>query len=575
MNLGDANLACATALVDELVAGGMRHACLSPGSRSTPLALALARHPRITLHVHLDERSSAFFAVGIAKALRAPVGVACTSGTAAAELLPAVVEASRSRAPLFVLTADRPPRLRGTGANQTIDQVELYGSHARSYLETPVPRGAGDAQAWREAGSRAVLASGGVQPGPVHVNCPFEEPLVPSTETSPSANAAANALRDREHDRDPGRDSEPEPEDVRRAGAMLTGRRAVAVIGTSPWTPPRETVDLAGKLRWPVLAEPTSDVRRPDPARGAVLAAGQALIRCESFSRGHRPEVVLQLGANPISRATQSFVAAAELVIVVDSLNPDPEGRADLRIRCDPERFARRIGAKGLDAAPPRWTDAWHVADAAARHALDDALDARGEPTELRIARDLAASVPDGGTLFVGNSMPARDLDYAMAPRDGLRVLANRGASGIDGLVSSALGAAAVTPTVALIGDLSFVYDAGALLWNGRRGIDATFVVPNNGGGAIFSFLGQRDLPEFEPLFATPHGLDLGAVSAASGAGHERVERMSEFVRAVERAREARGIRVVEVVVDPQLNRERHDEVQVAVDGAVGRAGRG
>ena len=181
MATGDVSLACATALIDELVAGGMRHACVSPGSRSTPLALALERHAGVTVHVHLDERSSAFFALGLAKALRRPVAVACTSGTAAAELFPAVVEASQARVPLYLLTADRPPRLRGTGANQTIDQVRLFGTYPRAYLDRRrCPRRRTTRSTWRRIGREAVAACGGPQPGPVHINCSFEEPLVPS-----------------------------------------------------------------------------------------------------------------------------------------------------------------------------------------------------------------------------------------------------------------------------------------------------------------------------------------------------------------------------------------------------------
>ena len=180
MDTGDISLACATALFDELAAHGLRHACVSPGSRSTPLALALDRHAEITVHVHLDERSSAFFALGLAKALRRPVAVACTSGTAAAELFPAVVEASQARVPLYLLTADRPPRLRGTGANQTIDQVRLFGEYAGAYLDPPVPASPDDALEWRRIGRDAVAACGGPQPGPVHINCSFDEPLVPT-----------------------------------------------------------------------------------------------------------------------------------------------------------------------------------------------------------------------------------------------------------------------------------------------------------------------------------------------------------------------------------------------------------
>ena len=291
MSLGDVNLGCALALVHELVRGGMQHACISPGSRSTPLALALDRHPSVTTHVHLDERSGAFFALGIAKAAGKPVGVACTSGTAAAELFPAVVEASQSRVPLVLLTADRPPRLRGTGANQTIDQVELYGTYARAYVEPPVPASDADVESWRRAGERAIDAVRPV-PGPVHLNLPFDEPLVPSNgaATSPSQ----TSLRSRSRSR-----VDVSLENGDRFAREVSGARGMAVVGG--WTG-----DLSGVtrfftegLKWPVLAEPTSGIRTP----GVALAAGQALMSSSAWLDRHRPELVVQLGATPTTQA--------------------------------------------------------------------------------------------------------------------------------------------------------------------------------------------------------------------------------------------------------------------------------
>jgi 2-succinyl-5-enolpyruvyl-6-hydroxy-3-cyclohexene-1-carboxylate synthase len=564
MATGDVSLACATALIDELVAGGTRHACVSPGSRSTPLALALERHPGITVHVHLDERSSAFFALGLAKTLRKPVAVACTSGTAAAELFPSVVEASQARVPLFLLTADRPPRLRGTGANQTIDQVRLFGAYPRAYLAPSVPASAADALEWRQTGRDAVAACGGPQPGPVHVNCSFEEPLVPTGEVVDVP------------ERDPARveraDRNPEPlaADVDRAARELSGARGVVVAGSNWWMASSEVAQLAQRLGWPLLAEPTSGLRRP----GWTLAAGQALIGSAGFLERHRPDVVLQIGATPTTRTSQAFVAAAQRLLVVDLFHPDPdpERRASWRLAANPDRLARSLADRRIEPAPEGWLASWQVADERARRAMDVLLDATDEPAELRLARDLAASVPEDGTLFVGNSTPIRDLDVAMAPRDGLQVLANRGASGIDGLVSTALGiaTAGTRPTVALIGDLSLLYDAGALLWNGQRlPPDLVLVVPNNRGGAIFGSLGQRDLPERDRLFVTPQDVDLAALSTAAGVGHARVERMSDLATAVGDARASRGIRVIEVPAPAERSHRQRADVQIAVDAAL------
>jgi 2-succinyl-5-enolpyruvyl-6-hydroxy-3-cyclohexene-1-carboxylate synthase len=558
---GDVNLACAWMLVDELVLGGVRHACVSPGSRSTPLALALDRHPAVTVHVHLDERSSGFFALGIAKATRHPVIVVCTSGTAAAELWPAVVEASQARMPLVLLTADRPPRLRGTGANQTINQEGLYGRYVRASLEPPVPESQPDAAAWGGVAERALGALAPL-PGPVHVNCPFEEPLVPTN--APPAVATGGEPRDRgswtwEADQD----------DAERFAREISAARGMLVVGGHAGNLSGTVSLFAEGLNWPVLAEPTSSVRRSRE----TLAAGQALLGSAAWLDEHRPDVVVQIGATPTTRATQAFVASAERLIVVDRFHPDPDpdGRATLRIHADPEEL--RLRASAIDPAPDGWLTDWRAADERAREAFDRVLDADDVPNELRIARDLAAAMPEGSTLVVGSSMPVRDLDVAMAPRRGIRVLANRGASGIDGFVSTVLGVAAAGggPTFALCGDLTLLHDVGALLWNARRGIHAVFVVPNNGGGTIFSFLEQRTLPELEHLFITPHGSDLGAVCAAAGAGHRRVARAGDLTRTIGECASAEGIQVVEVVVDPERNRVRHAEVQAAVDAALER----
>ncbi|MBA3691543.1 MAG: 2-succinyl-5-enolpyruvyl-6-hydroxy-3-cyclohexene-1-carboxylic-acid synthase, partial [Actinobacteria bacterium] len=558
MSTAETSFACAWALVDELVRGGARHACISPGSRSTPLTLALARHTGVTVHVHLDERSGGFFALGLAKARREPVVVACTSGTATAELFPAVVEASQSRLPLVLLTADRPPRLRGGGANQTIDQVELYGRYVRWFVEAPVPAAQTDVEVWSAIGARAVAAArrgrgadgaGVSPPGPVHIDCPFEEPLVPSE-------AAAHPEPSEPEPYPPELSAfagmhEPEIEQRLRDAA-----RGLIIVGGLD-RPQEAILDLADALGTPVFAEPTSGLRRP----GRALAAGQPLASALSERADLAPDVVVQFGRTPTSRATQRLVAASgHRIVVVDErhLYPDPEGLADHRVEVPGEEWVPELIGTAPETGRTAWLDR---SDAAARGAMDALLDSWEEPSEMRVARDLAAAVPDGGTLFVGNSMPVRDLDASMAPREGLRVLANRGASGIDGLLSTALGVAAsgTGPVVALLGDLSFLYDAGALLWNARRGPDLVVVVNDNGGGQIFSELGQRDLPadELERLFLTPHTVDIEPLCRAAGAGHTRVERGDDLVPAVRSASATGGLQVVQVVIDAERDRAR------------------
>jgi 2-succinyl-5-enolpyruvyl-6-hydroxy-3-cyclohexene-1-carboxylate synthase len=557
VGLGDVSLACATALVDELVRGGVEHACLSPGSRSTPLALALARHPDITLHVYLDERSSAFIAVGISKASHAPVAVACTSGTAAAELFPAVVEASQSRTPLILMTADRPPRLRGTGANQTIDQDRIFGSYARALVDPPVPERDEDVQTWRAAGRKAIEAAGAIPNGPAHLNCPFEEPLVPERRASAPGRRGRSVVA---------RVQPVEPVDVHTLAGELSGARGAVLIGPMPAAATRSLL-LADALGWPVLAEPLSGSRDPRFA----LAAGQSLAGDDPWRGAHPATVVLQIGATPTTRASQRLAAGAARLVVVDSANldPDPERRSAIRVHADAEHVAERLLETPIEPAGADWLVEWRAADAVARAALDEVLDAEERPTGLRVARDVAATIPPSGSLLVGNSTPVRDLDAAMVPRTGLRVLGNRGASGIDGLVSTAIGVAtALTgPTFALIGDLSLVHDLGSLVWSARHDPpNLTIVVVDNGGGQIFSLVGHGDLPERDELFVTPHHADIEALARAAGASHMRVERSAELAAALE---DPQGLRVVSVVVDPQRDREIRERVRLTVGAAL------
>jgi len=474
--------------------------------------------------------------------------------------------------------------VRGTGANQTIDQVGLYGSYVRGALDLPVPEASGQEAWWRQAAREALEATRSDPVGPVHVNCPFEEPLTPSPdvalprpsgETLDLPSLPVAELTDEEAD---------------RLESMASSPRGVVVIGGWPGDLSDEAVFWAQAVGWPVLAEPTSNVRLP----GSSLAAGQLLAGDAAWIEQHTPEVVIQLGAAPTSRATQTFVASAERLVVADRwhLDADPERASSWRLAVDAVALSRALRGhrSGRDAAngtgsddlgPPRprsaepvddaWNAAWIDADLRARSRLDGFLDGIEEPFEPRIARDVAGWIPDGGTLFVGNSSPVRDLDLAMAPRNGLRVLANRGASGIDGLVSTALGAAAAgpSPTVALIGDLSFLHDLGALAWNARRGVACLLVVLRNGGGEIFTSLPQRALPEHRDLFVTPHSADLGALSRACGAEHTLVEEADALIGTLSSPVASGGVHVVEVAVDPdrtlELRADMREEIAAAL----------
>jgi len=548
---GDVAFACMRELVDELYREGVEAVCISPGSRSTPLVLAFARHGRFDVRLILDERSAAFFALGRARATHKPVALVCTSGTATANYLPAIIEASMSSVPMIVLTADRPPALRGSGANQTIDQHQLYGGYVRMFVETGVPRAhVHAAKMWRTLARRAVETA---QTGPIHINLPFDEPLTPTgaevdlgttdpkpqqTLTTPAVNV--DSFRD-----------------------LLLSERGAVVAGQIDQDA-HAVAALAEHLGWPLIAEPLSGLRTP----GDALSAGQALLGDDRFAEQHAPDVVLQFGRTPTSRATQRFVAAAARLGVIGERPADP-AKAAVQTLIAPEGAAARALIKLVSENDGTWLKDWRDADAVARGALDTFLNAERQPFEIRVARDVAASVPDGTTLVVASSTPIRDLDFAMVPREGVRVIANRGASGIDGFVSTVLGvASAGTPTVALTGDLSLLHDAAGLLWAARRGEPVTFVVVNNKAGGIFDLLPSAALPENDALFATAHEVDLRALAGAAGMGYETGTDLAAFLKQAPAATS-----IFEMPIDRARAVKRRKALKKAIATALNAAG--
>ena len=580
MSAAAANWRLARTLVDELVRAGLTDACLAPGSRSAPLALALNEHPGVRLHVHLDERSAGFFALGAAKASGRPAVVLCTSGTAAANLHPAVVEADHAHAPLLVLTADRPPELRGTGANQTVDQLKLYGSSVRLFCEVGAPvddPGAGSY--WRSLGSRAWAAALGPPAGPVHLNLAFAEPLLPERlDDGPAPGRPDGAPWTRSSPRA----RLPDPDEVLELAEAVRGApRGLLVAGWGAELDPGAVDAFTRVSGWPVLADPLSGARRGP----AAVSTYDGLLRLADFAAAHRPDLVLRLGAAPTSKALTGWLDASVPQVMVDPGGgwPDPARAVGRHLSADPSALLRALAAAGATGRRPSagagdgaWLDDWLRAEALARRAIDELLDAGEEPFEGRVARDLVAALPDGATLVVGSSMPVRDVDAFAAPREGLRLLANRGASGIDGLVATALGVAAASdgPVAALCGDLSLLHDAGSLLGAAGRSPGAVLVVCDNDGGGIFSFLPQARLPAraFERLFATPHRLDLADLAAAARLRWQRLTKASELAPALRAALARGGTEVLLVPGDRAANLARHREVTGAVAAALGRA---
>ena len=561
---------------DELIRCGLREVVLAPGSRSTPLAMAFyeaARQQRLRLHVRIDERSASFTALGLAKASRLPVAVLCTSGTAAANFHPAVIEADESGVPLVVLTADRPAELRGIGANQAIDQIKLYGAAVRWFCEAGLPEARPGAvgywrslacQAWAHAAGRV----GGL-PGPVHLNLPFREPLVPG-----------------------GDEQWPESLDGRPGGQPWTrfpGQGAAGDQLDLPWTErgvvvcgdgdydARSLVELAERAGWPVLAEPSSGARRGPHA----LSAYQYLLATPVFVRAHQPDLIVSAGRPGLSRPQLAFLRSGPA-------GPGSAGPGSARRHvvvaqgpgrwADPQRAAtdvagalRLTGTPGGTGSPGGWLDGWQRADEAARRAVDAVLDEDESLTEPRLARDLAAALPEGALLWCGSSQPVRDIDCALLPRADLRVLASRGTSGIDGTTSSAIGAALAHggPAVAVIGDLTFLHDAAGLaLGPDEPRPDLCLVVVNNDGGGIFSALEQAAFPgPFERLFGTPHRTGLDHLAAAFGLPYQRLERPGDLTKALQ----GTGLRIVEA----QTSRTENTELRVRLRAAAAAAIRG
>jgi 2-succinyl-5-enolpyruvyl-6-hydroxy-3-cyclohexene-1-carboxylate synthase len=560
----------AATLVDEWLRCGVRHAVVCPGSRSTPLALALAERPEIALQVHHDERSGGFLALGLGLAGGRPAVVLTTSGTAAAELHAVVVEADLAGVPLLACTADRPPELRDVGAPQAIDQVHLFGRAARWFGDPGVPD-LGSAPRWRAFAGRAYAATLGARPGPVHLNLPFREPLVGSAGPLPpgrgdrpwvaTGSAAATAPAT-------GVDV---PDGLRE----LAGRRGVIVAGAAPFDGPA-LHGLADALGWPVLAEPRSPAWIP-AATGILHLDG--ILRSRRAADGLQPEAILRVGAPGASRVVNEWLAASgagEVVVGAPGWS-DPAGTAATVIDGPPAGVLAALRSGVANPAPRAWLERWQAASDAAATAVASALAQESTPNEPALARDVVAALPEGARFVVASSMPIRDVERYAAPRHGVTVLANRGANGIDGTVSTAVGLAigSAAPTALLIGDIALLHDSNGLLGAAGRGIDLVCVVVDNDGGGIFSFLPQaRALPteRFETLFGTPHGLDLVAVAAAFGVDAHALGRDDEVGAAVRQATAKGGVHVLVARTDRAANIGVHGRIDDAVAAAVDAA---
>jgi 2-succinyl-5-enolpyruvyl-6-hydroxy-3-cyclohexene-1-carboxylate synthase len=556
----NAGRAFSLVLVDELVRQGMRHAVVAPGSRSTPIALALLENPVVTVHVRVDERSAAYLALGVAKASGTVVPVLCTSGTAASYFHGAVMEADLSCVPLLVLTADRPPELHGIGANQTVAQQGMYGEAVRWAPLVQTPESSPDSVAiWRwlarEAAGRALGYRADAAAGPVHLNLPLREPLTATDdgigfpydlgigESRASSHRWSHRV---------------DPKDLPRR--VATARRGVIVAGAWAAGGVDDVLAFAERAGWPVIAEPHSNARRGQNA----LRSTDALLRDDAFVTEHRPDLVIVVGRVGLSRALLTWLGSVpHFVLSPDGKHWDVTSTAEAVLSVPPSLLASLETRR----ADPAWSAAWLAASTAVSEAYDEVLDASATLTEPRVARDVAALIPDDAVLVVSSSMPIRDLDLVMRPRSGPVLYSNRGVSGIDGFVSTAQGVAIggghTGPTVALCGDLSLLHDINGFMPSGAPRPDVTYVVINNDGGGIFSLLPQGsavDPDAFERLFGTPHGLSIERVAAAYDVPHTLVTTAAELAEALS---SYGGIRIIEVRTDRHENAALHDKLRV------------
>jgi 2-succinyl-5-enolpyruvyl-6-hydroxy-3-cyclohexene-1-carboxylate synthase len=577
MQYENATYVCSGALVDELARAGVQHVVICPGSRSTPLALAFAAQSSIRHWVLIDERSAAFFALGIARSTQAPVALVCTSGTAAANFMPAVAEANLGRVPLIVLTADRPPELRGIGAPQTMDQTRLYGTHVKWSVDLALPEvNETILRYWRSIAGRAAATALAAPPGPVHLNIPFREPLTPAS----IAGQSLPPLGSREPVPWEGRKEEqpyvrvvparaaPDTRELDTLAATLSQvERGLIVVGPTDDSRLGEPLArLAGILGFPILADPLSQLRHGTFDHTLIVDSYDAFLRDDRFVHDMQPQVVLRFGAMPTSKVLLLYLKAHSRCqqIVVDDAGGwnDPMVAAEQMIYADAALLIDGL----LDHLPQRqgsteWASQWQQTASITRSALETALRDFDEPFEGRVFSELATLLPAGATLFVGNSMPVRDCDtFLGGSARQIRVLGNRGVNGIDGIVSTALGlATAGEPVVLVLGDLSFYHDLNGLLAARLHGLKVTIVVINNDGGGIFSFLPQAAYPEhFETLFGTPHGLDFRPVVEMYGGTFRRARDWADFRTALNDGIDGDGFAVVEVPTNRATNVTMH-----------------
>ena len=558
--------------VDELIRNGIQHVVISPGSRSTPLALAFSEHEAIKEWVVIDERSAAFFALGLAKQTKAAVALICTSGTAAANYFPAVVEAHYSRVPLVVMTADRPHELRDVGAPQAIDQFHLYGNYVKWFQEMALPEAdEGMLRYVRQKAARAVYMACEGNPGPVHLNLPFREPLALDF----SLEGIWDAPGMTGHAADLPLDGKKQltEEQLETFVSRLAGKKKGLIV-CGPQADdeqfPEQVVALSEKWQLPILADPLSGLRSGPHRKVNIIETYDALLKNKAIRDRMKPDFIIRFGAMPVSKAYLFFMKENEMtpqfIVENHSGYREPTGNVTEFIFADPTAFCEGLLAFREPDFSKEWLHDWQAMNEVARNHF---LFGREEKiTEGEAIRGLREVIPEESTLYVGNSMAVRDVDtFLLSDENKISILANRGANGIDGMISSGVGAAAAGKRVTLVlGDLSFFHDMNGLHAAKHYGLNITILLINNNGGGIFSFLSQAEDPKhFEALFGTPLHLDFAKAAELYEANYFAPETEEELKEVLQVSYEKKGLSIVEVKTDREENVKWHREKWQAI----------
>ncbi|MCM3692007.1 2-succinyl-5-enolpyruvyl-6-hydroxy-3-cyclohexene-1-carboxylic-acid synthase [Neobacillus niacini] len=565
MNHQESLAAYLAAFVVELVQTGIKDVVVSPGSRSTPMAMVMAEHPAINIHIHVDERSAAFFALGIAKATNKPVAILCTSGTAAANYFPAIIEARYSRVPLLVLTADRPHELREVGAPQAIDQIHLYGQHVKWFADMALPENSDELIRYaRTVGARAAAIASQAPAGPVHLNFPFREPLIPKLDEEifelkerpmGYVNVRNGELTIRE-------------DEFREISQKLNGyQKGIIVCGNIADNRFAQAVtQLAASLNFPILADPLSQLRSGLHPLENIVEAYDTFLRNEDAKAYLKPDVILRFGAMPVSKALTIFLKENHQTeqFVIDGAGGwrDPATLSTEMIFCDETIFCEQLSTLTEARESTDFLEKWQEVNELTKANMALIKDSQ-MLSEGRLFYQLAEMLPEEATLFVGNSMPIRDLDsFFLNNHKSIKVMANRGANGIDGTVSTALGAALYSkPLYLILGDLTFFHDLNGMIAAKLYGLDIRIIVVNNNGGGIFSFLPQSQHPKnFELLFGTPLNLEFEHAVAMFSGNYTKVKDWEHLRELMNQSIEVKGLNVYEVVTNRDSNLTQHRE---------------